>query len=75
MTKNKTFLLNKNLTCANYSLYVATCAICYQQYCGQTVNKFSTRWLSHRSNSNKLDDRMTATKRPYRGTIQCSMTS
>jgi len=30
--------------------------ICHQQYFGQIVNKFSTRWSSHRSNWNKPDN-------------------
>jgi len=44
MTKNKTFPLKQNLTCANYSIYVATCVICHWQYVGQTSNKFFMRW-------------------------------
>jgi len=50
MGKNKTFPLNQKLTCANHGFYVATCVICDEQYVGQTKNKFSMRWSSHRSN-------------------------
>ena len=53
MGKNKIFPLNQKLTCANHSLYVATCVICHEQYVGQTKNKFSTRWSSYRSNWNR----------------------
>jgi len=51
MGKIKTFPLNQKLTCANHGIYVATCVICHEQYVGQTNNKFSMRWSSHRSNS------------------------
>jgi len=30
-----------------------SCVICHEQYVGQTKNKFSTRWSSHRSNWNR----------------------
>jgi len=53
MSKFKTFPFNQNLTCANYSIYVATCVICHEQYVGQTMNKFSKRWSSHRRNCNR----------------------
>ena len=53
MGTNKTFPLNQKLTCANYGIYVATCVICHEQYVGQTKNKFSMRWSSHRSNWNR----------------------
>ena len=53
MCKNETFLLNQKLTCANHGIYVATCVICHEQYVGQTKNKFSMRWSSHRSNWNR----------------------
>ena len=51
--KNETFPLNQKLTCANHGIHVATCVICHEQYFGQTKNKFSTRWSSHRSNWNR----------------------
>jgi len=51
--KNKTFPLNQKFTCANHRIYVATCFTCHEQYVGQTKNKFSTRWSSHRSNWNR----------------------
>jgi len=53
MCKNKTSPLNQKLTCANHGIYEATCAICHEQYIGQSKNKFSTRWSSHRSNWNR----------------------
>ena len=53
MGKNKTFPLNQKLTCANHGIYVATCAICHEQYVGQTKNKFSMRWSSHHSKWNR----------------------
>ena len=31
--------------------------ICHEQYAGQTANKFSTRWSSHRSNWNNPDNK------------------
>ena len=55
LTKTKTFKLNQSLTCADFGIYVATCAICHEQYVGQTSNKFSKRWSAHRSNWNKQD--------------------
>jgi len=51
--KNKIFPLNQNLTYANYGVYVATGVTCSQQYVGQTVNKFYTRWTAHRGSWNK----------------------
>jgi len=57
LIKNKTFPLNQKLTCANYGIYVAACAICHEQYVGQTANKFSTRWSAHRGTRNKPDAR------------------
>ena len=50
MSETKSFSLNQNLTCANYGIYAATCVICHEQYVGQTIRKFLTRWSSHRSN-------------------------
>ena len=58
MGKNKTFPLNRKLTCANHGIYVTTCVICHEQYVGQTKNKFSTRWSSHRSNWNRPNSRL-----------------
>ena len=55
LTKTKTFKLNQSLTCADFGIYVATCVICHEQYVGQTSNKFSKRWSTHRSNWNKQD--------------------
>ena len=53
MGKNKTFPLNQKLTLTNHGIYVATCVICHEQYVGQTKNKFSMRWSSHRRNWNR----------------------
>ena len=53
MGKNKTFPLNQTLTCPNHGIYVTTCVICHEQYVGQTKNKFSMRWSSHRGNWNR----------------------
>ena len=53
MNKTKTFPLNQNLTRANYGFYAATCVLCHKQYVGQTKNKFSKRWSTHRSNWNR----------------------
>ena len=43
------FSLKQNLTCADYGVDVATCKLCSEQYVGQTANKFSKRWTTHRS--------------------------
>ena len=43
------------LTCTNYSIYVVTCKLCREQYVGQTSNKFSKRWNSHRSSWNAVN--------------------
>jgi len=43
------------LTCANYGIYVATCKLCEEQYVGQTSNKISKRWNSHRSSWNTVN--------------------
>jgi len=43
LAKYITFPLNQTLTFANFDIYVAVSVIWYQQYVGQTVNKFSRR--------------------------------
>ena len=48
-TKTKTIKLKQRLNCANYGIYAAVCKCCGEIYVGQTKNKFSTRWTSHRS--------------------------
>ena len=48
-SNGRTFSLKQNLTCTDYGVYVATCKLCSEQYVGQTVNKFSKRWTTHRS--------------------------
>jgi len=48
-SKGKLFPLKHVLTCANYGIYVAACKLCGEQYDGQTSNKFSKCWNSHRS--------------------------
>jgi len=40
--------LKQNLNCSNYGIYSAQCNICKDIYVGQTKNKFSVRWSSHR---------------------------
>ena len=55
MNKTTFFPLNKNTTCSEYGIYVATCVICHEQYVGQTSNKFSKIWSAQRSNWNKQD--------------------
>ena len=44
----KEMKLKNNLTCKNYGIYGAQCKICKEIYIGQTKNKFSIRWNSHR---------------------------
>lgn len=51
--KGQEFKLRQNLCCKDNGIYVATCSICSHQYVGQTKNKFSTRWNSHRHFWNK----------------------
>ena len=41
--------LKNHLTCKNYGIYAAQCRICKQFYVGQTKNKFSVRWNTHRN--------------------------
>ena len=48
----KQFTLKQKLSCNGYGIYVAQCRICNQSYVGQTVNKYSKRWNSHRKNWN-----------------------
>ena len=47
--QNKKITLIQNLTCANYGIYAAQCKLCNEFYVGQTKNKFSVRWSSHRT--------------------------
>ena len=44
----KVFKLKQSLTCKNYGIYAAQCNICKEIYVGQTKNRFSTRWTTHR---------------------------
>jgi len=53
--KGQIFPLRQMLTCANYGIYIATCKLCGEQYVGQTSNKFSKRWNSHRSSWNAVN--------------------
>ena len=41
--------LKNRLNCKNYGIYGAECKLCNELYIGQTKNRFSTRWNSHRS--------------------------
>jgi len=54
-SKGKLFPLRQMLTCAKYRIYVATCKLCGEQYVGQTSNKFSKCWNSHRSSWNTVN--------------------
>ena len=60
----------RNLTCANYDIYVATCMICRQQYVGHSLRDgdraevFGTNQILRKK----------ATKWPYHCTIESSMT-
>ena len=49
-----TIILKNKLNCKNYGIYGAECKICKELYVGQTKNKYSTRWSSHRTKWNKL---------------------
>ena len=44
-----TIKLKNKLNCKNYGIYGAECKLCKELYVGQTKNKFSTRWNSHRA--------------------------
>ena len=46
--------LKNKLSCKNYGIYGAQCKICKELYIGQTKNKFSTRWNTHRKKWNDL---------------------
>ena len=46
----KKFNLKQSLSCSDYGIYAAKCLICNHLYVGQTINKFSQRWNSHRKN-------------------------
>ena len=50
----ETIKLKKKLNCRNYGIYAAECRLCPNYYVGQTKNKFSKRWTTHRSTWNKL---------------------
>jgi len=68
-TKNKTFPLNQNLTCATRGIYLGTCVICLEQYVAKLINKFSAKWAMPRSNLDKpdckVDNNQTALLRHY----------
>ena len=42
------FILRRRLNCSDSGIYVATCTLCQEQYVGQTITSFATRWNSHR---------------------------
>ena len=49
VTKNNArIFFFQNLSCSNYGIYAAQCLKCKHIYVGQTKNKFSVRWTSHR---------------------------
>ena len=45
----KNIMLNQNLNCMNFGIYAAQCKKCKETYVGQTKNRFSVRWTSHRN--------------------------
>ena len=61
-TKNKTFLLNQNMTCSNYGIYVATCVIPHEQ-CVSTRDGHRTAPIGI-----NVIATMTTTNRPYHDT-------
>ena len=57
MAKNKSSLVNRSFTCANYGIYVANCVTCHEEYVGQT--SINVHWDGHCNavaTSNKLDN-------------------
>ena len=59
---SKIIQLKQNLNCTNFDLYAVCCNICSEIYVGQTINRFSVRWNTHRHiwNSNTLDSEKAA---------------
>ena len=53
----KIIQLKQNPNCTNFGIYAACCNICSEIYIGQTINRFSLRWNTHRHiwNNNTLD--------------------
>jgi len=43
--KNKSSLLNRGYTCANFGIHVATCVTCHEKYVGQT--SINVHWDGH----------------------------
>ena len=41
-------MLRRRLNCSDSGIYVATCTLCQEQYVGQTITSFATRWNAHR---------------------------
>ena len=52
--RGKDIQLQKNLNCSSYGVYAAECRLCQRLYVGQTINKFSIRWNSHRNSWKNL---------------------
>ena len=44
------YKIKQNISCQDIGIYVVNCRICNQQYVGQTITSFATRWAQHRSN-------------------------
>ena len=46
--------IRQSLNCKDYGIYAANCKICEDVYVGQTCDRFSKRWSTHRSTWNGL---------------------
>ena len=53
----KIIQLKQNLNCTHFGIYAICCNICSKIYIGQTINRFSVRWNTHRHiwNNSTLD--------------------
>ena len=54
LRNGNTIRLNQQLNCKDYGIYGGQCKICREVYVGQSRNKFSERWNSHRYNWNLM---------------------
>ena len=76
MTKYETLPLNRNLTCANYGIYVAPWVTYHEQHVSQTTKNFPRDGhCSTTVTGTNLIVKMTKTELPYCSTIQCSIAS
>ena len=66
-SNNSKHFIKQSISCKNFGIYVVECRICRQQYVGQTITSFSTRWAQHRSiwnagaNANDNNDKASLT--------------